>query len=82
MQTEQRAAACRRWSRRSPDLAVRRVINLDAAFEHTNRRDILAGILERSGLDVTAMLLQLELNPSAVSQQPAGGGLRIAGSQV
>jgi predicted transcriptional regulator len=63
------------------DLAIRRVINLDAAFEHTNRRDILAGILERAGLDVTAMLLQLELNPSTLSQQPAGG-LRIAGSQV
>jgi twitching motility protein PilT len=63
------------------DLAIRRVINLDDAFEHTNRRDILAGILERAGLDVTAMLLQLELNPSTVHQQPSGG-LRIAGSQA
>ena len=55
------------------DLALRRVINLDAAFEHTNRRDILAGILERAGIDVTAMLVQLELNPSTMQQQPAGG---------
>ena len=63
------------------DLALRRVINLDDAFEHTNRRDILAGILERSGMDVTAMLAQLELNPSTLDQQPSGG-LRIAGSQA
>src|SRR5438874_3547678 len=33
------------------DLTLRRVVNADEAFSHTNRRDILAGILERSGLD-------------------------------
>ncbi len=31
------------------DLTLRRVVNVEDAFAHTNRRDILAGILERSG---------------------------------
>jgi len=62
------------------DLSLRRVVNLDDAFEHTNRRDILAGILERAGLDVGSMLAQLQLNPSVVHEQSAGGGLRLAGA--
>jgi len=61
------------------DLTMRRVVNLDAAFETTSRRDILGGILERAGLDVTGMLAQLELNPSTLHEQPSAG-LRVVGS--
>jgi twitching motility protein PilT len=72
------------------DLTLRRVVNVEDAFEKTNRRDILAGILERSGLDVRGVLAAMELN--ALPQQPhtalhaappvpdSAGGLRVAGS--
>jgi len=60
------------------DLTLRRVVNLDEAFSRTNRRDILAGILERSGLDVRGVLAQLELAVPPV-QHPTNG-LRVAGS--
>ncbi|TMM08552.1 MAG: hypothetical protein E6F98_16290 [Actinobacteria bacterium] len=60
------------------DLTLRRIVNADEAFSHTNRRDILAGILERSGLDVRGVLASLELN--APPPQAAAGGLRVAGS--
>jgi twitching motility protein PilT len=61
------------------DLTLRRVVNVEDAFSHTNRRDILAGILERSGLDVRGALAALELNTPQPHQAPAGG-LRVAGS--
>ena len=73
------------------DLTLRRVVNPEDAFAYTNRRDILAGILERSGLDVRGVLAALELNlaqpPQHAPQAPqppqhaavAGGGLRVAG---
>jgi twitching motility protein PilT len=61
------------------DLTLRRVVNVDEAFSRTNRRDILAGILERSGLDVRGVLAQLELATPPPTQHP-GNGLRVAGS--
>jgi twitching motility protein PilT len=74
------------------DLTLRRVVNPEDAFAYTNRRDILAGILERSGLDVRGVLAALELNvpqPHApqAPQAPqhaavAGAGLRVAGGGV
>jgi twitching motility protein PilT len=65
------------------DLTLRRVVNPEDAFAHTNRRDILAGILERAGLDVRGVLAAMELNvPQAHHQQPAAGGLRVAGGSA
>ncbi|MGH2999773.1 MAG: type IV pilus twitching motility protein PilT, partial [Gaiellaceae bacterium] len=74
------------------DLTLRRVVNVEDAFEKTNRREILAGILERSGLDVRGVLAAMELNasmpqpygavpgaPPAPPQQPPSA-LRVAGS--
>jgi len=65
------------------DLTLRRVVNPEDAFAYTNRRDILAGILERSGLDVRGVMAALELSGSQ-PQAPqhatvAGAGLRVAG---
>ena len=60
------------------DLTLRRVINVDDALERTSRPDQLAGLLERSGLDVTGALAALELN-SMPAQQPSAA-LRVAGS--
>jgi hypothetical protein len=60
------------------DLTLRRVVNPEEAFAHTNRRDILAGILERSGLDVRGVLATLELSAPPVHQLP-DVGLRVAG---
>ena len=61
------------------DLTLRRIVNPDEAFSHTNRRDILAGILERNGLDVRGVLASLELN---APPPQAAGGLRVAGSSA
>jgi twitching motility protein PilT len=66
------------------DLTLRRVVNPEDAFTHTNRRDILAGILERSGLDVRGVVAAMELNgaqpPQHAPAAAAGGGaLRVAG---
>jgi twitching motility protein PilT len=62
------------------DLTLRRVVNPEDALAHTNRRDILAGILERSGLDVRGVLAALELSAPPAHQQPAAAaGLRVAG---
>src|SRR5690348_17464164 len=70
------------------DLIGRGVIKVEDAFSHTNRRDILAGILERSGLDVRGVLAAMELNalppqhqpqPHLQPQPPAAGALRVAG---
>jgi twitching motility protein PilT len=60
------------------DLVMRRVVNIDEAMSRTTRVDQLAGILERSGLDVTGALAALELN-GRPAQQPATA-LRVAGS--
>ena len=60
------------------DLTLRRVINVDEALARTSRPDQLAGLLERSGLDVTGALAALELN-TVPAQQP-GATLRVAGS--
>jgi len=62
------------------DLTLRRVINVDVAFSHTNRRDILAGILERAGLDVRGVVAQLELAATSPLPQQPSNGLRVAGS--
>jgi twitching motility protein PilT len=59
------------------DLALRRIIDLENAFAYTNRRDILAGILERSGVDVGGALAAMEL---AASQPQPTGALRVAGA--
>jgi twitching motility protein PilT len=59
------------------DLTLRRVVNIDEALGRTSRPDQLAGLLERSGLDVTGALAALELNNLPV--QP-GAALRVAGS--
>jgi twitching motility protein PilT len=70
------------------DLTLRRVVNPEDAFAYTNRRDILAGILERSGLDVRGVLAALELNvppahaPQAPQHAAVAGGLRVAGGGV
>ena len=63
------------------DLTLRRVINVEDALTMTNRRDILAGILERSGMDVRGVMAALDLNAMQPHQQPAGG-LRVAGGTV
>ncbi|HLY93784.1 MAG TPA: type IV pilus twitching motility protein PilT [Gaiellaceae bacterium] len=60
------------------DLTLRRVINVDEALGRTSRPDQLAGLLERSGLDVTGALAALELN-TIPAHQP-GAALRVAGS--
>ncbi|MDE3190669.1 MAG: PilT/PilU family type 4a pilus ATPase, partial [Acidobacteriota bacterium] len=64
------------------DLTLRRVVNVEDAFDKTNRRDILAGILERSGMDVRGVLAAMDLN--ATMPQPNGAqsqsALRVAGS--
>jgi twitching motility protein PilT len=71
------------------DLTLRRVVNPEDAFANTNRRDILAGILERSGMDVRGVLASMELNapppqhqPQHQQPQPAAGALRVAGGGV
>ena len=71
------------------DLTLRRVVNPEDAFANTNRRDILAGILERSGMDVRGVLASMELNaappqhqPQHLQPQPAAGALRVAGGGV
>ena len=60
------------------DLTLRRVVNAEDAFAHTNRRDILAGILERSGMDVRGVMAALELSAPPPPPQSASG-LRVAG---
>src|SRR5437588_988039 len=60
------------------DLTLRRVVNAEDAFAHTNRRDILAGILERSGMDVRGVMASLELSAAPPPPQSASG-LRVAG---
>ena len=71
------------------DLTLRRVVNPIDAFANTARRDILAGILERSGMDVRGVLASMELNaappqhqPQHLQPQPAAGALRVAGGGV
>ena len=59
------------------DLTLRRVVNLDQALEASSRRDVLAGILERAGVDVNGMLAALAHSQSHLPQAPA---LRAAGS--
>jgi len=59
------------------DLTLRRIVNLDQALEHSSRRDILVGILERAGLDVTGMLDAMAHSHAQVPPAPA---LRAAGS--
>jgi twitching motility protein PilT len=63
------------------DLTLRRVVNPEDAFAHTNRRDILAGILERSGMDVRGVMAALELSAPPPPPQSAAG-LRVAGGGV
>src|SRR5579864_8655841 len=60
------------------DLTLRRIVNPDEALGRTSRPDQLAGLLERSGLDVTGALAALQLN-TVPAQQP-GAALRVAGS--
>src|SRR5436305_1982682 len=60
------------------DLTLRRVVNAEDAFAHTNRRDILGGILERSGMDVRGVMAALELSAPPPPPQSASG-LRVAG---
>jgi twitching motility protein PilT len=60
------------------DLTLRRVVNVEDALALTNRRDILAGILERSGMDVRGVMAALELS-TPPAQQAAASGLRLAG---
>jgi twitching motility protein PilT len=60
------------------DLTLRRVVNPEDAFAYTNRRDILAGILERSGMDVRGIMAALELSTPPPPPQSASG-LRVAG---
>jgi len=62
------------------DLAARRVVNVDEAFSRTNRRDILAGILERAGVDVRGVMAQLDLAATSPLPQQPTNGLRVAGS--
>ena len=77
------------------DLTLRRVVNPIDAFANTNRRDILAGILERSGMDVRGVLATMELSAAPPQHQPqhqqqtpqhqpqpAAGALRVAGGGV
>jgi twitching motility protein PilT len=64
------------------DLTLRRVINVDEAFSRTNRRDVLAGILERSGLDVRGVIAQLELAATSPMPQQPTNGLRVAGGSA
>ncbi|HET8892818.1 MAG TPA: type IV pilus twitching motility protein PilT [Gaiellaceae bacterium] len=60
------------------DLTLRRVVNVDEALSRSSRPDQLAGLLERSGLDVTGALAALELNNMGAHQPSAA--LRVAGS--
>jgi twitching motility protein PilT len=60
------------------DLALRRVIGMEDAFAYTNRRDILAGILERSGVDVNGVLAAID-QAEMVAQQQMHSQLRVAG---
>src|SRR5438270_5295230 len=60
------------------DLTLRRVVNPEDGFAHPNRRDILAGILERSGMDVRGVMAALELSAPPPPPQSASG-LRVAG---
>jgi twitching motility protein PilT len=60
------------------DLTMRRVVNLDQALEASSRRDILTGILERSGVDVNGILGAMQQHAPLVSQAPPA--LRVAGS--
>src|SRR5258707_1016076 len=59
------------------DLTMRRVVDPEDAFAFTNRPDILAGILDRSALDVRGVLASLELSAPPAHQPPTA--LRRAG---
>jgi twitching motility protein PilT len=59
------------------DLTLRRVVNLDQALEHSSRREVLVGILERAGVDVNGMLDAMAHSNTQLPQAPA---LRAAGS--
>jgi twitching motility protein PilT len=61
------------------DLTMRRVVNVDEALEHTTRRDVLVGILERSGVDVAGMLAAAELQQHPQIPHQAAT-LRVAGA--
>jgi twitching motility protein PilT len=61
------------------DLALRRVIGMEDAFAFTNRRDILAGILERSGVDVNGVLAAIDA-AEVQAQQQMHSQLRVAGA--
>jgi hypothetical protein len=77
------------------DLALRGVVNVDDALSRSSRPEQLAGILERSGMDVSAALAKLDAPkappqhaapsmapatpPPTIEQQPAPA-LRMAGS--
>jgi twitching motility protein PilT len=61
------------------DLTLRRVVNPEDAFAYTNRRDILAGILERSGMDVRGIMAALELSTPPPPPHQSASGLRVAG---
>ncbi len=64
------------------DLALRQVVNVDDALSRSSRPDQLAGILERSGLDVSAALaaLQAPKPPPQHHAPQAAPALRMAGS--
>ncbi len=64
------------------DLTLRQVVNVDDALSRSSRPDQLAGILERSGLDVSAALaaLQAPKPPPQHHAPQATPALRMAGS--
>jgi twitching motility protein PilT len=63
------------------DLTMRRVVNLDDALSRSSRPDQLIGILERQGFDTSSATSASQTPPlHAPTLQPAGAGLRVAGS--
>jgi twitching motility protein PilT len=60
------------------DLTMRRVVNVDDALSRSSRPDQLAGLLERSGFDVSGALASL--GGSKPLPQEAAPALRMAGS--
>jgi twitching motility protein PilT len=58
------------------DLALRRVVTLDAALSRSSRPEQLLGLLERAGFDTSAV--QTESSPRAEELPPLGGALRLA----
>ena len=58
---------------------LRRVVAADEAIARSSRRDILAGILERSGMDVRGIMAALELSAPPPPPHQSASGLRVAG---